>query len=485
MNQRRRLIRQFLPFYLLLGGLVFTLTLLAIHATRMRSAEAPMSSLLRPDLHAFLWATLSGLLAATVGIGVIHHISRSLERTREGARRFAEGDLTFRLDVPASAELGSLAATLNRMAAQLHERIAIINQQRTQQEAMLGSMVEGVIALDRQGVLLQINKSAARWLGLAPEAIIGRSLHELIRNHELNRLVDETLSTHKPAEAEIRFHDLEDRSMQVYATPLLDQTQGGGGALLVLHDLTRIRRLERMRRDFVANVSHELKTPLTSIKGFVETLLDGALEQPEEATRFCTIIAKQVDRLQAIIEDLLSLSRIEQEAEQGQVVLKPANLRDVLHTGLMSCAHQAAEKGITVDIHCDPDCTARINVPLFEQVVVNLIDNAIKYSDPGKKVTIEVGPTGPNWEIRFQDQGCGIEAVHLARIFERFYRVDKARSRKVGGTGLGLAIVKHIISAHNGRIRVESQPGLGSTFTVVLPRHIDDPVVETTFAKAL
>jgi two-component system phosphate regulon sensor histidine kinase PhoR len=471
MNQRRRLIRQFIPFYLLLGGLVFMLTLLAIHATRSRLADHHPGVTTRPDLHGMLWATLSALLAAAAGIGVIHHISRSLERTREGARRFADGDLTFRLDVPASAELGSLAATLNRMAAQLHERI--------------GSMVEGVIALDRQGVLLQINKSAARWIGLAPETIIGRSLHELIRNHELNRLVDETLSTHKPVEAEIRFHDLEDRSMQVYATPLLDQTQHGGGALLVLHDLTRIRRLERMRRDFVANVSHELKTPLTSIKGFVETLVDGALEEPEEAKRFCTIIAKQVDRLQAIIEDLLSLSRIEQEAEQGQVVLKPANLRDVLHTGLMSCAHQSAEKNITVDIVCDPACTARINAPLFEQVVVNLIDNAIKYSDPGKKVSIEVNPNEAHWEIRFRDQGCGIEAAHLARIFERFYRVDKARSRKVGGTGLGLAIVKHIVSAHNGRIRVESQPGIGSTFTVVLPRHDEDPVIESTFAKAL
>lgn len=468
MNPRRKLIWQFYPFYILLGLLVTGLSLLiswaVFHAAMPESSRSWLTG------NTVLWCLGAGLVAAGAGVGVIIHISRSLEKTREGARRFAEGDLTFRLDVPQSAELASLAETLNRMAAQLDERISTINQQRHEQEAMLGSMVEGVIAVDKRGSILQVNKSAAQWIGVLPDAIIGRSLVEIIRNRDLQNLVEETLETGKPTEGEILLHGAQERSLQIHCTALLNAERASIGALIVLHDITRIRRLERVRRDFVANVSHELKTPLTSIKGFVETLLDGALEQPEEARRFCMIIAKQVNRLQAIIEDLLSLSRIEQEAEQGQIALKTANLLEALQAGAQCCAHPAAEKNADIIIECDPTWTARINAPLFEQTVVNLIDNAIKYSDTGKTVTIRVTPSDAMWEIRFIDQGGGMEASHLARIFERFYRIDKSRNSKVGGTGLGLAIVKHIVTSHGGRIHVESKLGVGSTFTVFLPR---------------
>jgi len=469
MNTRRKLIWQFNPFYLILGLLVTGLSLLIARTAYVSAMpDAPHDAWMTSEIVA--WSIGAGLLAAITGICVIVYISRSIETTRRGAQRFADGDLTFQLDIPQSVELAGLAETLNYMAAQLNERISTINRQRQEQEAMLGSMVEGVIAVDKDATIFQANKSAAHVFGMSPTAIIGRSLFEMIRHHDLQNLMNETLEKGISTEGEIQLHGTNERSLQIYCTPLLNAKRVSIGALMVVHDITRIRRLEIVRRDFVANVSHELKTPLTSIKGFVETLLDGALEQPEEAKRFCTIIAKQVNRLQAIIEDLLSLSRIEQEAEQGQVSLKMAGLLEALQAGVQCCAHQASEKNISVVIDCDPSWTVRLNAPLFEQVVVNLIDNAIKYSDKGKTVTIRVTPNEAMWEIRFIDQGNGMESTHLVRIFERFYRIDKSRNSKVDGTGLGLAIVKHIVTSHGGRIQVESKLGVGSTFTIYLPR---------------
>ncbi len=469
MKSRRNLIRQFLPIFLLLG---FIVGVLCYVATRLSMIQALSGE---PPVHwtrdfAMIICLVAGLVAAGAGLFFIYRISQALDEIRKGASLFAEGDLTIRLPLVQSAELAGLADNLNQMAVQLQERIATINQQRREQEAILGSMVEGVVAIDRNSTILQINQSASQFIGSQPQQIIGRSVTEVIRNHDLQMLVENTLATGRTAEGEFQLSGQEERNLQVHCTALFNADHAAAGALLVLHDITRIRRLERMRRDFVANVSHELKTPLTSIKGFAETLQDEALTQSEEARRFCAIIAKQVDRMQAIIEDLLSLSRIEQESEQGSVVLKQGSLAEVLKSGIQICTQRAAEKNIVVDVECHPEWTARINTPLFEQVVVNLVDNAIKYSDPGKKIDVKVIPGETTWEIRFIDQGCGIESVHLDRIFERFYRVDKARSRKVGGTGLGLAIVKHIVSCHGGRIRVESVPGQGSSFSVLLPR---------------
>jgi two-component system phosphate regulon sensor histidine kinase PhoR len=278
-----------------------------------------------------------------------------------------------------------------------------------------------------------------------------------------------TLATGEPTEGEIVWYGVGERYIQVHVTPLRDGAGASIGALMVLNDVTRLRKLERVRRDFVANVSHELKTPLTSIKGFVETLLDGAIDQPDEARRFLAILAKQVERLQAILEDLLSLSRVEQDAERGEIELQDGSIEDVLRSAVQICNAQLGVKNIAATVDCPPSARARINPALLEQAAVNLIDNAIKYSEPGRSLHIEVRGGEREWAIRFVDKGCGIEAQHLDRIFERFYRVDKARSRKEGGTGLGLAIVKHIMAAHGGRATAESTPGQGSVFTLYLP----------------
>ncbi len=233
--------------------------------------------------------------------------------------------------------------------------------------------------------------------------------------------------------------------------------------------MTRLQRLENIRRDFVANVSHELKTPITAIKGSVETLLGGAVEDEENAQRFLEIIARQSDRLNAIIEDLLALSRIEQGEEQEGLVRTKTQLRSVFLNTLQACQLKAQEKQVVLEMDCPDDIEIMINAPLLEQALVNLIDNAIKYSSQNDRVLFTAEQTDASVVIKVRDWGSGISQEHLPRLFERFYRVDKARSRKLGGTGLGLAIVKHIVQSHNGHIAVESSLGQGSTFTIQLP----------------
>ncbi len=242
------------------------------------------------------------------------------------------------------------------------------------------------------------------------------------------------------------------------------------GAVIVLSDMTQIHRLENLRRDFVANVSHELKTPVTSIQGFAEALQEGGLADPEQTRRYVDIIAKQAQRLNAIIDDLLSLSRLEDGAQQRAISFETARLKPILETAVDLSRVKADARQITIDLICDEGVEGRLNGPLLEQAVLNLVDNAIKYSEPGSVVEVCAGATGNENTISVKDSGCGIPPQHLSRLFERFYVVDKSRSRKLGGTGLGLAIVKHIAQVHGGYVTVESTPGKGSTFTIHLPR---------------
>ncbi|HET6881209.1 MAG TPA: ATP-binding protein, partial [Pirellulales bacterium] len=257
--------------------------------------------------------------------------------------------------------------------------------------------------------------------------------------------------------------------VQANGTALRDPYGRPIGAVIVLNDVSRLRQLENLRRDFAANVSHELRTPITSIKGFVETLLDGAMANPPDAERFLNIIGRQADRLNTIIEDLLSLSRIEKETESGGIVLSVGSLAKVLQAAVNDCSARAAERDVQVVLDCPSDISARMKADLLEQAVINLLDNAIKYSEPGKQVWVRGYREEHLATIAVEDQGSGIAEEHHTRLFERFYRVDKARSRKLGGTGLGLAIVKHIALAHRGQVAVESQVGKGSTFFIRLP----------------
>jgi two-component system phosphate regulon sensor histidine kinase PhoR len=413
----------------------------------------------------------AALLAALLSLVMARRLSRPLQEMQQGAQRFAQGDLRSKVPVPNSDELASLAEALNSMAAQLDQRIGTIIRQRQEQDAVLASMMEGVMAVDQKERLISLNQAGARLLGVNPEAARDRPLPEILRNPDLQNFVTQALASPQQMETEIIIRDNNrERLLQLRGTPLRDLQGKAFGALIVLNDVTRLRRLEQARRDFVANVSHELKTPITSIKGFVETLLDGAMREPENALSFLQIIAKHADRLNEIIDDLLSLSRIEQDSEQHKIALAPGHLKEVLSNAIQICRERAAAKNITIDLTCPEALTAKINAPLLEQAVVNLIDNAVKYSPLGRTVQVEAREElGEVW-ILVRDQGPGIAPEHLPRLFERFYRVDPGRSRKMGGTGLGLAIVKHIAQAHEGYVTLQSAPGKGSTFFMHLPQ---------------
>jgi two-component system phosphate regulon sensor histidine kinase PhoR len=242
---------------------------------------------------------------------------------------------------------------------------------------------------------------------------------------------------------------------------------------VVLNDVTRLRKLENIRRDFVSNVSHEIKTPITAIKGFVETLRDGAVRNHEDAERFLGIIEKHVDRLEAIIEDLLNLSKIEQTTEKEGLNIAESRMYDIIQNALQVCHVAIADREIDVRVSCNDSLSLRVDPTLLEQALVNLLDNAVKYSNDGGTVQISVTEERDDVKVVVQDHGVGISGKHLPRLFERFYRVDKARSRQLGGTGLGLAIVKHIVQAHGGSVSVESTMGEGSTFTLHLPGSLD------------
>ena len=413
---------------------------------------------------------LIALIAALISLWVSRRISRPLVEMKRGAERFAGGELDRRLPVYKGEEMGGLAEAMNQMAAQLNDRLQTVVSQRNEQEAVLASMIEGVLAVDHQERILRINQAAATLLGTNPELAVGRSLQEVVRKPELQRFITESLQSRTSIEADMTLlYQGEERFLQTHGTPLRGSDGQTIGALIVIRDVTRLRRLENLRRDFVANVSHELRTPITAIKGAVETLLAGANENPEDSQRFLEIANRQSDRLNAIIEDLLSLSRLERDAESDEVARTHERLLPILESALQSCSSVAKSREVDVNLFCSEELVANVNSALLEQAVINLVDNAIKYSESRNFVTVESWQEGEQVMIKVQDRGQGISKAHLPRLFERFYRVDAARSRAVGGTGLGLAIVKHIVQAHNGGVTVHSTPGEGSVFTISLP----------------
>ena len=417
----------------------------------------------------FLGGLLIVLLAVMLAVFFSRKIVRPLEELKAGAEQFAGGDFSRRLPVPDSAEIGELAETMNRMADELDARIQTVVRQHNELKAVLASMVEGVMAVDLQMKIININQACSDIIGLGVKAAEGLSLPEAVRNRQLHDFVTLTLASDEAGETEIVLHRDGERILQACGTQLRDSVGQRIGALVVFHDVTSLRRLENVRREFVANVSHELKTPITSIKGFVETLIDENPENADNRLRFLNIIRTHSERLNALIEDLLALSRIEQNGDAEKVAFEPTPLHGVVDAAAAACRERAAESGVTLEASCPADLEATINHSLLVQALVNLIDNAIKYSDSGMSVGIVAGETATGMVLSVQDQGPGIENEHLSRVFERFYRVDKARSRQLGGTGLGLAIVKHIMQVHQGSVTVESEPGRGSTFTLHLP----------------
>jgi two-component system phosphate regulon sensor histidine kinase PhoR len=423
------------------------------------------------NLQRILWSLVLGGLGLAVLLAPIcwllsRRLSRPLEIMTLAAQRYARGDFEGPLPQRGPREILSLSEAMKRMAVDLAKRIESEKEQRGETEAILVSMVEGIVAVDYAERMIRLNRAAAEFFGVDDRSVQGRLIEEVIRPAEIQAFIRRALDLNEPLEEELVVSAPDKRYLHVMATPLLGGSGEKIGSLVVLHDLTRLRQLEAVRRDFVANVSHELKTPITAIHGAVETLLEDAGDAT--MVNFLRIIMKQSERLGTLVDDLLELSRIEQGQENGYE-LRRCPLIQVINNAQAACENLLRDQQIHLQLDVETQLVAPINAHLLEQAIINLLTNAIKYSAAGAKVLIRARTQSGKVLLQVEDYGCGIEAQHLPRLFERFYRVDRARSRKLGGTGLGLAIVKHAVQAHRGDIKVQSTPGKGTTFTILLP----------------
>ena len=410
------------------------------------------------------------------GFGVVAwRRARALEEVRRGIAALGEGRPARPILSQIGGPVGKVARLLDSVVPRLEARIAKLEQDRQQLSAVLSGMAEGVIAIDARRRLLFANPSADRLFGLGASSV-GRFVPELIRSAYIQEIIDITLANSEPYRGEISIAARDgpirapSRTLSVHGTPLSGSPPPG--AVFVFHDVTELRRLERMRQDFVANVSHELKTPLASIKAYTETLLDWALHDENVDVRFLERIEEQAERLNQLILDLLSLARL----ESGQEVYdhKPLVLSKWVITCVESHRARAESKSQILDLdlsQLNPATLVLADEEAVRQILDNLIDNAIKYTPEQGTVRVTCQATADGVSIEVADSGIGIPRDDLPRVFERFYRVDKARSRELGGTGLGLSIVKHLVQSIGGQITVESRLGAGSQFTVVLPRH--------------
>jgi two-component system phosphate regulon sensor histidine kinase PhoR len=409
------------------------------------------------------------LLGATLSLLFSRALSRRVDELRAQASRIAAGDFRHLPVEHAGDELSALTRSLNATAAQLETAMQSLRQERDRAQAILRSTVEGIAVVDSEERLVFANRAFGAMLRVPPEAE-SRPLVEVVRQPDLLLLIRQSLREQRVVEGEIEIAEPENptgaANFSVTASPV--PSEGGSGTVLVLHEITELRRLERVRQDFVANVSHEFRTPLTAIQGFAETLLGGALEDKANSRRFLEIIRDHAVRLNRLTEDLLRLSQI--EARKLELELRSVDVRRLFGSCVETAHVEAAQKKLTIGIECPANLPhVRADANLLREAVQNLLDNAVRYTPKGGKVTLEGSTRDGVVILAVRDTGIGIPKGEQQRIFERFYRVDPARSRELGGTGLGLSITKHIVEAQGGHIEVESEVGRGSTFRVFLP----------------
>lgn len=411
------------------------------------------------------------MLALGVVVFVIsRHFAHQVGIVAEGAARFASGDLSHRLQRLGPKELRTLATSLNSMAGQLQKRIGQIEAQGREQQAILDSMSSGVVALDADQRIVGINNAGQNMLDVGGASARGRLFQEIVRDPGLHAVVAEALEDSDRATHEVTFNGKEPRRLQIVTHPLNEESDGTRGVLLVLNDVTQLRKLESLRSDFAANVSHELRTPVTNIRGYVETLREIGWRDESQAKRFLEIIDNNSRRLAAIIDDVMSLTKVEQPQMREQLERQTIPARNLVAAVTSEFEETAREKSIEIVESVPPEMALFVHPQLLEQAVSNLVSNAIKYSPPETTVMIELSEERGSSVISVRDEGPGIPRASIPRLFERFYRVDKARSRELGGTGLGLALVKYITNAHGGRVEVRSKVGSGAEFRLVLPR---------------
>jgi two-component system phosphate regulon sensor histidine kinase PhoR len=413
---------------------------------------------------------LALLMALAIGMFVAGRVTRPVVEMQSIARQMSGGNFLVRAPTRSTDEIGTLGRSLNVMAGRLREKIQDLEQEQSKTTAILDAMVEGVIAVDGQEHVLLMNERARAMFGLGGARGEGKPFQEVIRNADLHEIFKTVHADPEagPLRREMLVTSPVTRTLRVNAVRLAiagDQP----GVVLVLHDVTELRQLERVRTEFVANVSHELRTPLTAIQGYLETLLSGALEEPENARRFLEIVLRHSERLGRLLNDLTDLSNI----ELGKVTLRRESVRlhEVVGSVLAIIGPRAARSRVGLTSDTPEDLPAAFaDRDRLAQILINLVDNAVKYTPAGGAVTVTARAAGSGMaEVTVADTGIGIPPADLPRITERFYRVDKARSRDLGGTGLGLAIVKHLVLAHGGEVRIESRQEQGTTVRFTLP----------------
>jgi len=405
-------------------------------------------------------------LSFILSIRYVKSVTNPIKRLSEATKKIVNGNFGERVYLRSDDELGELADNFNVMSEALHNKIIESDDKNIKMNAILRSMINGVVAVDNTKHVMFINPTAEEMFGFKEQDIRGKHILEVLRSNDLDEQVEHLINAEEARVSEIEIREPEYRILSMHSNPIV--VDDVIGVVILIQDITEIRKLEHMRKDFVANVSHELKTPLTSIKGFVETLKQGAAEQKEIRDKFIDIIDIESNRLSSLIDDILVLSDIEKRSHFSHnndidICKSVSEVIEVLN-------EIAKKKDIKLSLECDQDLKAVVgNEGWFKQMLINLIDNAIKYTPDSGDVYVSVKNMDDGVEFSIKDTGIGIDKDHIARLFERFYRVDKARSRAVGGTGLGLAIVKHIILSFDGAIEVDSTIGKGSEFIVTLP----------------
>lgn len=408
------------------------------------------------------------IIAALISYRIALSLTRPLEQITKVAKRIKNMDYRARVKVTKQDEIGELGHAINAMADSLQVQMTRIQQNENQLESVLDNMINGIVMIDRNGQIVLMNRRAEEVLGFSARELVGRHYAEAKQQYELSQMIQEGLKSKEHLREEITFYFPEERLLELNLVPIQPEGNEFSGVLLVLQDVSAIRRLERMRSEFVANVSHELKTPITAVKGFAETLLGGAVNDEETARSFLQIIFDESDRLNRLIGDILELSKI--ESRRVPLLFSPVEVDSFVSKTVKVMESEAARKNIVLTMNMEPGLYVEADEDRLRQIIMNLLSNGINYTPEGGRVTVKVDSASDD-HIRFQisDSGIGIPKKDLPRIFERFYRVDKARSRSSGGTGLGLSIVKHLVELHKGTITVTSSVGVGTTFMIELP----------------
>lgn len=414
------------------------------------------------------------LIAGIVSYRIAKGITHPIEKMTKVAQQITNMNYQSRVPAYSNDEVGQLGQAINRMSESLQQQMERIQENERRLQGVMENMMSGIMMIDREERIMLLNPAAEYILGFSSQELLGKKYNEAKQQYEFTKLIQECIETQDPIRDEMVFYYPAERILDIHLSPIAHEDEEWSGVLIVIHDITAVRRLERMRSEFVANVSHELKTPIAAVKGFAETLLAGALNDKETAVSFLQIIFDESERLNRLIGDILELSKI--ESKRIPMNFSPIYLPEFLEKSVSVLRKEAEKKHVELSMQVDDDIYIEADEDRLRQIMINLLSNGIAYTQDGGKVKVRVEPLDMNADGDYErlrlivsDTGMGIPKKDLPRIFERFYRVDKARSRSSGGTGLGLSIVKHLVELHKGTIRVDSEVGVGTRFTIELP----------------